>query len=211
MPLLGTIVAFACKDAVTRHDATRHRAIGSLVCRLGQSVVLGKTLEIYQGTDVMSGLAFRTAQKHVENYEKESHDLMAEHREAMDCLDCETFLQLGIDAFGWLMRADRELRISLSEGALEAYTEGVSEALQQLCKAWLRPCEPARKWIAMQTERGYRVDNLAEFDKCCEEMEAIVEFHERDRDGSDGLPLPIAQLRDEALSEFDRGETAEFI
>jgi hypothetical protein len=156
-----------------------------------------------------AGLAYRTADKHVRNYEQEGKDLMAEHREAMDCRDCETFLQLGIDAFHWLIRADRELRIALANGAEDAYSKEIADGFKVLCKAWLNPCEYANKWIAKQIEQQHSVENLAEFKKCCEEMEAIVEFNENG--DSDGLPLPIAHLRDEAISEFDNGQTAEFV
>ena len=54
-------------------------------------------------------LVFRTAERHVNNYTRESSGLMAEHREAMDCRDCEAFLQLAIEAFHWLIRADLDL------------------------------------------------------------------------------------------------------
>jgi hypothetical protein len=156
-----------------------------------------------------SDLAFRTAEKHVRNYEKESQELRAEHREAMDCRDCETFLQLGIDAFSWLIRADRVLRTALAEGVEDAYSKEVADAFHRMCKAWLAPCEYARKWIGIQIERGYTIDNLAQFEECCEEMEAIVEFN--DRDATESLPVPIANHRNEAVNEFDNGQTAEFV
>ena len=153
-------------------------------------------------------LVFRTAERHVSNYTRESSDLMAEHREAMDCRDCEAFLQLAIEAFRWLIRADLDLRIAAGEGIAD-YNASDDDRLRQLCRDWLVPCAYAEQWIARQLERGYRIENLAEFRMCCEEMRAIVKSF----DDADGDPLPpgLIELRDRAIEEHLRGETSEFI
>lgn len=154
-------------------------------------------------------LALRTARGHVDNYQTESTNLMARHAEAMDCRDCEAFLQLGIDAFEWLMRADREYRAAMAAGQID-YNAEVDAALTELCRTWLKPCEYAQKWIALQKQRNYEIDNLAEFNNCCEEMRAIVAAEER-LNQANALPTAIATLREEAVQEHSRGETTEFV
>ena len=52
------------------------------------------------------GLAFRNARNHVRDFAFEGEELMAKHSQAMECRDCEAFLQMGIDAFHWILRAD---------------------------------------------------------------------------------------------------------
>jgi hypothetical protein len=157
------------------------------------------------GTDTLD---FRTAQKHVANYKQESKLLMQAQQEAMDCRDCEAFLQLGIDAFRWIIRADRVVRSAFYNGVAE-YDHGLDGQIAVLCREWLTPCEYAEMWIAKQLERRYQISNLAEFHKCCEEMRAIVEAQGH----SDGEPLPpsMIELRDKAIDEHLNGQTSEFV
>jgi len=156
----------------------------------------------------IESLALRTAEKHVRNYNRESGDLMAEHREAMDCRECEAFLQLGIDAFNWIIRADLEFRGAVSAGTVQ-FDPKEEEKIGLLCRGWVAPCEYAEQWIARQQESGYKIDNLEEFRECCQEMRAIVEA----QDNADGEPLPPAliELRDKAIDEFLNGETSAFV
>lgn len=153
-------------------------------------------------------LAFKTAEQHVHSYADTSSDLMAKHAEAMDCRDCEAFLQIGIDAFDWLMRADRVIRMAIYRGDRD-FDPKIEDALRLLCKLWLKPCEFAKQWIALQQQKGYDIDNLAEFRRCMEEMQAIVGSNAGESDGA--IPEHIASLRDSAISEHLNGQTAEFI
>ena len=153
-------------------------------------------------------LDYRTAQMHVLNYKRESNDLMEAHQEAMDCRDCEALLQLGIEAFGWIIRADRVNRDAVYKGVKE-YDPGIDDEIAALCRDWLVPCDYAEKWIAKQLERGYQIGNLGEFRKCCQEMQAIVEAQAE----GDGEPLPIAmiKLRDQAIDDHRNGKTSPVI
>jgi hypothetical protein len=153
----------------------------------------------------MESLAFRTARKHIQNYERES-GVMAEHDEAMDCLDCELYLQLGIDAFDWVMRADRNFRAAAAEHE-EAYSQELQNALQGFCKSWLMHCETAEAWIKRQLARGFEIDNLVVFRECCRQMQAIVKFNEST--APEILPDAMIRLRDQALEDYRHGKTAE--
>jgi hypothetical protein len=156
-----------------------------------------------------NSLSYRTAREYVRNYEREFEDVMLPQREeAIDCRDCEAFLQLGIDAFEWICRADLALRAAAATGADE-YTQRLDESLKEFCKRWLAPREHAEAWIKRQLDRGFEVGNLAKFRQCCEEMRAIVKFNSDHADKQ--IPDALIPLRDQALKDFDNGQTAEFV
>jgi hypothetical protein len=149
-------------------------------------------------------LALRTARSRVRDYQDQSTDLMKKHAEAMDCRDCEAFLQLGIDAFHWLARADEMIRVNVFTSSQE-YAPELDMAIATLYAEWLRPCDHAEAWIARQEERRFRVDNLDEFRRCCSEVRAIVEANE-------GVLAneAMVELRDQAVDMQVKGETLEF-
>jgi hypothetical protein len=152
-------------------------------------------------TDV---LALRQARRHVENFNDELK-LMTQHREAMDCLDCEAFLQVGIDAYTWLVRADETIRKAIYLELAE-YDPKTGSCIQELFRAWLNPCSFAHWWIDQQLKRGFQVDNLKEFRECENQVRAIVNSFD-----SDALTDPMRGLRDSAVTEHSNGETAEFV
>lgn len=148
----------------------------------------------------LDNLALRTARSHVHAYSGECEELMARHAEAMDCRDCEDFLQLGIDAFRWLGRADVQYRMRVYRGVAE-YDAKFEEDLAALYRLWLKPCDYALQWAEKQLRLEYRLDNLEEFKRCVEEAKALIDPNEEVTDG-------IAVLRDEAIEEFRAGKTS---
>jgi hypothetical protein len=153
-------------------------------------------------------LTFRNAQEHIRAFAGEGEGFMDHHYEAMDCRDCEAFLQMGIDAFEWLIRADIVFRAAAAYADFDYGTEWM-ERFKRLAKTWLRPCDRAEEWIKVQLNKGYSLDNLEQFRKCKDEMLAIVKFNERS--GSEELPEALIPLRDSALEELDNGQAAEFV
>jgi hypothetical protein len=124
----------------------------------------------------LSQLIIRTAQKHVKNYEAETAVMMA-HYQAMECLDCEAYLDLGIDAFGWIIKATKDVRKS----ALKSDDDGIDEAeklLRMLRKIWLGPCDWAEQWAELQIQRGFALPNLEKFRQCSKAMRQLVESDE---------------------------------
>lgn len=150
-------------------------------------------------------LTLRYAQQHVAHFRDEDR-VKRTHREAMDCCDCEAFLQLGIDAFDWLVRADTVIRQAIYRGVY-AHDPQVEAVLQDLFRSWLEPCEYAEQWIQLQECRGSPVANLSKFRECREEVRAIVESFDN---GEETMPAPLADLRDQALEEHRNGQTSEF-
>lgn len=151
---------------------------------------------------MLNNLAFRTARSHVQALGNEYDDLMIRHREAIECFDCESFLQLGIDAFAWLTRADESIRKAFYVGQIE-YDQEVDAAIARLYQEWLRPCIQAEKWIAAQESRGYNVSNVEEFRRCVDEVQAIVS-------ASNEVAGELAAIRDEAVQENRAGKTTDW-
>jgi hypothetical protein len=152
-------------------------------------------------------LAYRFAQQHVKQFADVAHEepVIREHYEAMDCLNCESYLQLGIDAFNWLIRADQAIRHAVYHGQCEHDCE-TDEAIEALFREWLPPCDFANEWIDAQHKRGYKVENLSQFRECEQEVRTIVKSFD-DHSLTDGM----RQLRDEAIAEHRNGKTAEFV
>jgi hypothetical protein len=150
-------------------------------------------------------LAYRMAQQHVNSFDHEGEELIKDHHEAMDCFDCEAFLQLGIDAFHWLILADETLRRAIFSGKRE-FDPKIQQTIEGLFVAWLRPWKRANEWVDVQVQRGFEVANLDEFLKCSEEVLAVAESLDRDT-----LTDAMRELRDAALTEHRDGKTAEFV
>jgi hypothetical protein len=155
-----------------------------------------------------NSLVLRAASDNLTLYEQYASDRgIVDHNHAMECLDCEACLQLGIDAFRWLVEADEVISCAVAKDIIE-YDEKVEAEILALFRRWLAPCEFANRWIDVQVKRGYQPDNLSEFRRCEAEVNAIVSSQDNtDRQMSDEL----IRMRDEALEEHRRGETSEFV
>jgi len=152
----------------------------------------------------MSVLALREARRHVRSFADES-ELLPEHEGATECLDCEAFLQVGIDAFHWLIRADETIRLATYRRLL-THNPRVEQSLHSLARAWLQSSEAANRWIEFHQQRGERLENLDEFCKCEAEMRAMVRAQ-----GGDTMTDAMRALRDSAVAEHRNGETADFV
>jgi hypothetical protein len=152
----------------------------------------------------MSVLALREARRHVRSFADES-ELLADHADPAQCVDCDALLQVGIDAFHWLVRADETIRLAIYRGQV-AHDSLVEGALAALARAWLNTCGAANGLIALHLGQGDSLSNLAEFRRCEAEMRAMVDSWRTDE-----ITDAIRALRDGAIEEHRRGETAEFV
>jgi hypothetical protein len=152
----------------------------------------------------MSVLQLRVARRRLKSFADESK-LIDGHRQAMERLDCEAFLQLGIDAYDWLVRADQAIRKAMLAGG-EEHSPRTEQALENLFRAWLEPCKLANKWITSIGKRGQSPENLARFRECETEVRAIVRFLDDDM-----MTDAMRAMRDEAISEHESGQTAEMV
>ena len=148
-------------------------------------------------------VALRAARRQVTNFAEEC-EIIKIHQEAMECRDCEDVLQLGIDAFTWLTRADECIRRAVFEGV--EYDADTDAAIRELFQGWLRPCDAANQWIDGLLRKGYHPHNLDAFRTCEREVRSIVKAHD-----ADAMTDAMRDLRDRALAEHRDGKTAEFV
>jgi hypothetical protein len=119
----------------------------------------------------VSDYSLRLAEKHVEEY-RDKDAIISRHEEAMECCDCEDFLQLGIEACKWLRRADRTLRQAAVKG-FDVPPEA-RDALAKVYRFWLLPCPHAEERIKQQKSRGFTLGNLKDFQEACEHVKQQV-------------------------------------
>lgn len=156
-----------------------------------------------------SNLAYRTARSHVQAFANEGDERLALRRESGDRSECAAFLQLGIDAFDWLGRADTAIRTSVLRGEME-YDAAIDDSLRFLYGMWLRPIPFAEQWAAEELARSGALENLDEFRQCCAEVRALLEEDAALPGELESLPNDLAALRERAIESFRRGETSEW-
>ena len=157
---------------------------------------------------VLSNLSFRTATKHVRNFRIEV-GLIWRREQVVDETDADALLQVAIEAYEWLIRADlcvrqleREDRIDVSQ------LQKADHAIRTMCHAWLQSAGSVQQWIARNLKSDSPPKKLPSFTRCQDEMNAILESG--DLPGEIELPDALANARDQALDEYRNGETSEF-
>lgn len=114
------------------------------------------------------GSTFDIAKSRVAQFQDPTIDpLMVDHQAAMNCFDCEAFVQTGIDAIRWLGLAEQAVMNQHKQG--EALVpEEFYPWLDECYNNFLRRSELAKKWISECAARGYDVANAVEFANCLE-------------------------------------------
>jgi hypothetical protein len=152
-------------------------------------------------------IALNALKNAVKNYQEQAgfaDVIIRQHQEAMECWECQSFLQLGINVFKWLEQADLDVRRAVYDRKME-YDPDWETALTALYAEWLKACDFAEKWSTIQTERGFALDNLEEFRKCCAAVRALVKY------GEGRLLNPrVVAAQDRAIEEYRKGNTLEF-
>ncbi len=123
-------------------------------------------------------ITLELAKKHVSKYAEQDR-IMAQHCSAMKCRDCEDFLQLGIEAYQWIARADQTLRQAAVEGL--DVPEEAKDVLCKLYTSWLTSCAHAEDRIREQEQQGFTVANAGRFRESRENVEQqlrVLEAHE---------------------------------
>ena len=129
-------------------------------------------------------------------------DVIEQSNQAVDCLNCEATIQVGIDAIQTVFKADEALRSASIKGLI-VFDEAMEEILTELVKEWLRRTQPTLEWIDRCERRGYTVEHKDELLGLIREAKGIVDF-----DPDKPMPEHIARCRDEAVEEVARGEAA---
>ncbi len=137
----------------------------------------------------MGIIAFRAAKREVYLYRREcrrfrklqrslarhrAEQFLKDHKEAMECRDCEDFLRLGIEAFQWLQKAHRNIQDDVYQGR-SVFDEHVEHSITKLYQRRLKPYSTAQRWMNRLQDQGFELDNAIEFVRSCQEASAILE------------------------------------
>jgi hypothetical protein len=135
--------------------------------------------------------------------------ILADHAEAEDCETCESYLELGVQVFHWIIKADQEYRRELYQDS-STHNEAVEQELESLIRRWHARSQSMLSWAQRHLSRGFQLAHLDEFRQCAEEAAAIVDSFD-DASGNQVMPAPLILLRDQALTDHQNGETSEFV
>jgi hypothetical protein len=124
-------------------------------------------------------IALRTASRHVEDFGEETDNLAKHRDQAQQHRDGEIFLQLGIDAFDWLIAADRQVRSAVYDGNDVGDWASIETLFENLCRTWLARSQEAVNWLNVVRSQGHQIANTDKFLQCHEEMTAIVRFNDQ--------------------------------
>lgn len=125
-----------------------------------------------------------TARYQVEQYREQGDALMADHQAAMECRDCEDFLQLGISSYEWLAKSEQTLREASYGGQIE-FTPELRDLIDSLYVIWQTPCSKAESLIQQTQSRGFRLDNLDRFREVCAIVDEEIQTREWQKLGRD--------------------------
>lgn len=135
----------------------------------------------------LDSLEFRIAESRLQHLETEMDAILAAHREANACHECETKIGFSLDAYQWITRAEEAAIIADREG-LEEFTPPQYQALAVVYQRWLMRAELIARLAESLTQAGYQIERLAEFRECHEGVKDWVarnEFYEQSKAARD--------------------------
>lgn len=86
----------------------------------------------------------------------------SDHVDAMECLDLEQLLRVGIWLYDLLHETDKRWRTALAEGKAQ-YDPKVDKAFDEVFDMWLEPCALVDARIKKCESKKYRVEGAREF------------------------------------------------
>lgn len=121
-----------------------------------------------------NSLIVELAQIQVARYRHDLDEVMKHHVEAMECRDCEEWLQKGIETFQWLQWAEKILRQADYEG-LYSFTPEMRQTIVSMYANWLAPRDSVLHWVEELRAKGYLPDYVSEFETACDIADEIVQ------------------------------------
>ncbi|WP_145169931.1 hypothetical protein [Rubripirellula lacrimiformis] len=156
----------------------------------------------------MQPLYLEEANRRLAGYVAFEERIIAESKQAVDCLNCESFLRAGIDAFNYLVWIDQEMRLAALSGKMgiaidsEEFGE-LEDFISSTLIQWLGQSDRAMQWIKQCEDRHYVVDGKEDLLSCIDQARLIANPSYEMTDALEELEL-------DALREHESGETAEW-
>ena len=103
---------------------------------------------------ITTPLAYRIAREHVDRFGDteqfgQCQQFGPDQDWVVDLLDCQAFLQTGIDAFHWIERADLSIRTAIYQEAVDEPSQALKQ-IDGLLTDWWKACGFANRWIDEQ-------------------------------------------------------------
>lgn len=145
-------------------------------------------------------MAIEKFKNRIQGYTSEVEQWKIDHTIAMFCWDFELLLKQGLDFLDDVMYADDQWRAAVLEGKTE-YDADYESYTQGFLASWLKTSKSALPVISRLENDGHTVNFADKFRTAIEEVEGILTPDDQFL-ASDHL----ANLRDEAIDSFHRGE-----
>ncbi|MBX7073795.1 MAG: hypothetical protein K1X71_11665 [Pirellulales bacterium] len=145
-------------------------------------------------------LAYRTARNSVHAFRSEGDEIVVRREVVASPGECESLLQLGIDAYAWLERANRDIVTAIRQGQTQPAAE-LDRAIEALYRMWL-PSAATLEQISQQIQHEDPPPNLSRFRECEQLVrEKVAEF-----DKLRSLAKRVPSASDLSLIEIDPRE-----
>lgn len=156
-----------------RQRATKE-ASGDRRWRRGETDVDTPLSPNVESIDMNDILALILARRRIHEYADGTASWARHHADAMECRGCEEILHKGINAYKWLRRAEETMREADSEGLFDFDSE-LRSGVGELYEAWLQPLPLLENWIVTLQQKGFCLDNLAEFEATREAVQDAID------------------------------------
>lgn len=125
-------------------------------------------------TKTLESLELAVAQKSLDEY---SAALAESDGKSIKAVACRRRVQQGIDAFGWIVRAEETIRQAAYQGLID-FSQELDATLEALYRGWLARRGQMQALIRQQILQGAEFDNVQEFAKCRDSALDWIERHE---------------------------------
>jgi len=140
----------------------------------------------------------------VDAYEDECDLWKSDHTLAMLYFDIQGLVNDGIKLFHDICRLDENWRTEVLSGQI-AYDVDFEDKLRSLIHRFHRTTLSISRDLIPAIEPEFKVENADKFRKVCDEVGGMVT-----PDNEFFCHTKLAKLRDEAISDFDHGQTVEY-
>lgn len=145
----------------------------------------------------------RKASQHVRRFQAdvEREPWKLEHEQAMRCYALQEALTRGVWLFNTLVDLDMALRSNLVKdpARTDKITTETLSAMTTLMRWWLKPCERVAAEIRLMERRGFEVAHAAEFRKCYQEAQWMVDDNPFDHEA-------FVEAKDQAVDQLRAGD-----
>jgi hypothetical protein len=118
----------------------------------------------------------RALERQLGFYEEEAESWKSDHDRAMDCIDIQEVLSLGLYVFSRIRNIENQWTESLRDRGAVPRKED-AERLSHWFRLWLKVCDELIQDIKSLAQDGYQVESAREFGEACLYARSAVSFN----------------------------------